>query len=230
MASNEFYVTLGQKLRARRRAKHITLKEMAKKLHKSAATVSKYEKGEIFISIDILVDICKLLNVDIASLLPDTCSGKNQNEIERYRKYFSERLYLYWFNGEKNQIQTAVLENRNLSFRSTMYYDVADVSNYYEANFIYEGKIVYSDTNTFFSFTCTEPPFDILTIRIPSLNRNSKVRIGLLSTISCFYQSIAMKVVVSEAPLTENEELLSSLRISPEELKNIKRTNFFLVW
>lgn len=230
MSLNDFYITLGQKLRARRRAKHITLNEMAKELNKSAATISKYEKGEICISIDVLIDICKVLNIDVASLLPDTCAGENQNEIARYQKYFSDRLYLYWFNGEKNRIQAAVLENRNLSFRSTMYYDVADVTNYYDANFIYEGKVIYSDTSTFFILTCTEPPFDTLTIRLPSLNRNSKIRIGLLSTISYFYQSIAMKVIISETPLAENEELMSSLRISAEEIKNIKRTNFFLLW
>lgn len=227
MSSNEFYTTLGKKLRIRRRAKHITLNEMAKELNKSVATVSKYEKGEIFISIDVLIDICKILNIDVTSLLPDTCIAEKQSDIARYQKYFSERLYLYWFNGEKNRLQKAVFENRNLSFRTTMYYDVEDVTDYYNANYIYEGEIVYSDTGTVFILACTEPPFDTLTVRLPSLGRNNKTKVGLLSTISYFYQSIAMKVVASETPLAENEELINELRISQEELRNIKRTNFF---
>ena len=229
MSVNEFYFMLGQKLRARRHAKHITLNEMAKILNKSIATISKYEKGEIYISIDVLIDICKVLNIDVTSLLPDTCFGENQNDITRYQKYFSDRLYLYWYNGERNKIQTAVLENRNLSFSSTMYYDVLDVTNYYEANFIYEGEITYSDTSIVFVLICTDPPFDTLTIRLPALTRHNKVKIGLLSTISYYYQSIAMKVVASETPLPQNEELINSLLLSPEELKNIKRTNFFFV-
>lgn len=227
MAINEFYTTLGKKLRTRRHAKHITLNEMAKELNKSVATVSKYEKGEICIGIDVLIDICKILNIDVASLLPDTCIMENPNEITRYQKYFSDHLYLYWFNGEKNRLQKAVFENRSLSFRTTMYYDVADVTDYYDANYIYEGKIVYSDTCTVFILTCTEPPFDTLTVRLPSLGRTNKIKVGLLSTISYFYQSIAMKVLASETPLAENEELMNELRISQEELKNIKRTNFF---
>lgn len=229
MPSNDFYVSLGQKLRARRRVKHMTLKEMADTLNKSVATLSKYEKGEILISIDVLIDICKTLDIDIASLLPDTCSVMNQKEIDRYQKYFSERLYLYWFNGEKNKIQKAVVENRSLSFRSTMYYDVPDINNYYEASFIYEGKVIYSDTSTVYTFTCTTPPFDILSIRIPFLKAYNTVKIGLLSTISYFYQSIAMKVAMSETPLKEDDNLLALLHISPEDIKNIKRTNFFLV-
>ena len=36
MNSGSFYVTLGQKLRARRRSKHLTLSDLAEKLNKSA--------------------------------------------------------------------------------------------------------------------------------------------------------------------------------------------------
>ena len=56
----------------RRRTKHMTLSDLSKKLNKSVATISKYEKGEVLISIDTLVDICQILNIDIASLLPIT--------------------------------------------------------------------------------------------------------------------------------------------------------------
>ena len=74
---------------------------------------------------------------------------------------------------------------------------------------------------------CTEPPFDTLTLRLSSLNRHSSYKVGLLSTISYFYQNIAMKVIVSDAPLPEDEELISTLRLTAEDLKNINRTNFF---
>ena len=210
MDSCDFYTTLGKKLRARRRTKHMTLSDLSKKLNKSVATISKYEKGEVLISIDTLVDICQILNIDIASLLPITSTDKSAAEIARYQNYFSDKLYLYWFNGEKNCLQKAVLENKNLSLTATMYYDVDDISNYYEANYIYEGDITYSDTCTVFILVNTKPPFDIL-----------------ISTITYFYQSIAMKVIASENPLPLNDELKNALHISSDELKNIKRTNFF---
>ncbi|MBM6737275.1 helix-turn-helix transcriptional regulator [Faecalicatena fissicatena] len=227
MNSGSFYTTLGQKLRARRRAKHLTLNDLAEKLNKSTATISKYEKGEIFISIDTLVDICRILNIEISSLLPDTCVTEDSNDLTRYQKYFSEQLYLYWFNGEKNKLQKAVLINQKMSFKSTMYYDVADTANYYDANYVYDGRVSYTDSCIDFILSCTEPPFDTLTLRVSSLNRHTSYKIGLLTTISYFYQNIAMKVIVSETPLPEDEALISSLRLTPEELKNIKRTNFF---
>ena len=213
MDSCDFYTTLGKKLRARRRTKHMTLSDLSKKLNKSVATISKYEKGEVLIS--------------IASLLPITSTDKSAAEIARYQNYFSDKLYLYWFNGEKNCLQKAVLENKNLSLTATMYYDVDDISNYYEANYIYEGDITYSDTCTVFILVNTKPPFDILTLRLPSIGINSMHVVGLISTITYFYQSIAMKVIASENPLPLNDELKNALHISSDELKNIKRTNFF---
>lgn len=84
MDSCDFYTTLGKKLRARRRTKHMTLSDLSKKLNKSVATISKYEKGEVLISIDTLVDICQILNIDIASLLPITSTDKSAAEIARY--------------------------------------------------------------------------------------------------------------------------------------------------
>lgn len=230
MAPNDFYRQLGKKLRARRQAKHIALNELAKALNKSVATVSKYESGDICIGIDVLVDICTFLDIDIASLLPETSSGKTKNELFRYQNSVFERLYIYWYNGEKNRLQKAVLENQNKSLTSVMYYDVKSVNDYHTAPFIYEGQITCRDTDTAYIFFCTETPFDMLTIRLSSLNRNGTSKVGLLTTISYFYQDIAMKVIASEIPLAENEGLISSLRISKEELKNIKRTNFFMIW
>jgi transcriptional regulator with XRE-family HTH domain len=229
MSSNNLYLTIGQKLRAKRHMKHITLTEMAQKINKSVATISKYEKGELSIGVDVLVDMCTILNIDIASLLPVTCSEENLNTTSRSQKFFSDRLYIYWFNGEKHKIQRAVLECQSLSSSPTLYFDIADINNYYEANYVYKGSIVFDDASTFFSFTYTEPPFDKLTFRLPTMKHNHSVRIGLLSTISHFYQSIAMKIVASETPLPENEELMLMLRISSEEMKDIKRTNYFIV-
>lgn len=229
MNSGSFYITLGQKLRARRRAKHMTLNDLAQKLNKSTATISKYEKGEILLSIDTLVDICRILNIDVSSLLPDTCITEGSDEVTRYQKHFFECLYVYWFNSEKNKLQKAVLINQKTSFKTTMYYDVADTDDYYNANYVYEGNVSYTDSCIDFILSCTEPPFDTLTLRLSSLNPHSAYKVGLLTTISYFYQNIAMKVIVSETPLSEDEQLISSLRLTPEELKNTKRTNFFYV-
>ena len=94
MDSCDFYTTLGKKLRARRRTKHMTLSDLSKKLNKSVATISKYEKGEVLISIDTLVDICQILNIDIASLLPITSTDKSAAEIAMLALLFGGTLFI----------------------------------------------------------------------------------------------------------------------------------------
>ena len=137
--------------------------------------------------------------------------------------YFSETEKLHKVRKFKDFYIFFLCSNTAVS----TYYDVDDISNYYEANYIYEGDITYSDTCTVFILVNTKPPFDILTLRLPSIGINSMHVVGLISTITYFYQSIAMKVIASENPLPLNDELKNALHISSDELKNIKRTNFF---
>ena len=58
-----FYRTLGQKIKACRKAKGITLTELADTIHRSPASLSKYESGNVNIALDALVEICTALNV-----------------------------------------------------------------------------------------------------------------------------------------------------------------------
>ena len=68
-STNSFYETLGLKLRACRKAKNVTLAELAENLNKSLSTVSKYEKGEIAIDVEVLADYCAYLDLDMADIV-----------------------------------------------------------------------------------------------------------------------------------------------------------------
>jgi len=230
MNGASIYEDIGKKIRARRRSLNMTIGELAEELNKSIPTISKYESGTVQIGLDVLLDICRILRMDIFALLPDTYNEKGDPDVERYQKYFTEKLYVYWYNGEKDQIQLCVAENNNLSMRATLYYDAENADDYFSCNYIYSGEIFYSDTSTVWVFRNQDPPFDTLTLRLPSLSRKGKPRIGLISCISYFYQSIAMKAIASEAPINDTEKLKEALQLSQAELKNIKRTNFLVIW
>ncbi len=47
----------------------------------SIATISKYEKGEIAVALETLIDWCRYLNVVISSLLPGTCKENTDISI-----------------------------------------------------------------------------------------------------------------------------------------------------
>lgn len=224
-----FYETLGLKLRTYRKSKHLTLKDLAKALNKSLATVAKYEKGEISVDLEILMDWCRYLNVDIAALLPGTIAAKDDFHMARYEKHFMNRLYLYWYKKEEKKIHTHVIENDNLSMQSTFYFDVRDQENFYESDFLYTGHVTYTDSSTNFVYYNTAPPFDLLTFCMPFLTKDQYYKIGLVSTITFFYQPIAVKTLASTVPITDMDFLISKLLLTVQETKEIKRTNCFIV-
>lgn len=103
MDSNNLYVDLGKKIRARRKVKHMTLNEMASALNKSVATISKYESGDIAIGVDVLIDICRVLNIDITTLLPEQ-RMTIMMRITRDTKNLSVVLYTYTGTIKKRNV------------------------------------------------------------------------------------------------------------------------------
>lgn len=229
MDTNELYLFIGRTIRTIRKAKHITLSDMARDLNKSVSTLSKYENGQLFMGIDDLLEICRFLSINISSLLPGTETETNAADIQRYSKYFISRLYLYYYSGQKNRVQSSVILNDNTNFHSLMYFNVKSISDFYNCSYVYDGSVEYSDSNMVYVMKNVAQPFDSVMIRIPTLAPANKDRVGLMSTISSYYQSLALKVLVTESPVRDLNRLIPKLKITKEELREISRENFFIV-
>lgn len=229
MDTNELYLFIGRTIRTIRKAKHITLSDMARDLNKSVSTLSKYENGQLFMGIDDLLEICRFLSINISSLLPGTETETNAADIQRYSKYFISRLYLYYYSGQKNRVQSSVILNDNTNFHSLMYFNVKSISDFYNCSYVYDGSVEYSDSNMVYVMKNVAQPFDSVMIRIPTLAPANKDRVGLMSTISSYYQSLALKVLVTESPVRDLNRLIPKLKITKDELREISRENFFIV-
>lgn len=224
-----FYRTLGQKIKACRKAKGITLTELADTIHRSPASLSKYESGDVNIAIDALVEICTALNVDIAEFLPATYSDPDNVDVLKYKKHFVDQLYIYWYSGDTKKVKSALIENSHPSMKSVLYFDTDVKHLEYQSDFIYHGEVTYSDTCIMFYYTNEEPPFDKIFIRMPLLFHKDHPQMGIMSCISLFYQGVTAKIMVSKKPLTFTPELTKELFISPEEIKELKRSNMLII-
>ena len=234
-STNSFYETLGLKLRACRKAKNVTLAELAENLNKSLSTVSKYEKGEIAIDVEVLADYCAYLDLDMAYILPVTKKTAQNTKMERYQEHSIDQLYVYFYKPEGNLLRTCVIENNNATLKAVMYYDVHDLSDIYDCSFIYFGKVVYTDTNIYFVGQNAAPPYDILTLSIPNMSSpNSSTgkgyRPGLMNTLTFYYQMVSIKCIVSREPITDKKLLLDKLLLTPEEIKWVKNSNVFNIF
>lgn len=225
----DYYRDLGRKLKACRKAKGMTLSELSSQIHRSIATLSKYENGDVAFSIDALVDICTVLNIDIAELLPETCRNLNDVSVLKYEKFFIDRLYVYWYNGELKKIRRAVIRNSNLSRKSSIYLLSDDAADTHHVDFTYHGEVAYSDTSITFYYTNQEPPFDKIFIRMPLLFPKDHYQTGIMSAITYYYQGVTTKIMASKKPIPMNDELKEDLMINAEEIKEIRRSNMLII-
>lgn len=85
-------MTVGQKIKKIRRSKEISQKQLALQINKSESTFKKYENGEVAITVDVLMDIAEVLEVNPSILL-------NVDEVniidlikEKYGLYVADEL------------------------------------------------------------------------------------------------------------------------------------------
>lgn len=113
--------------------------------------------------------------------------------------------------------------------KSVLYFDTDVKHMEYQSDYIYHGEVTYSDTCIMFYYTNEEPPFDKIFIRMPLLFMRNHPQMGIMSCISMYYQGVTAKIMVSKNPLIFTPELTKELFISPEEIKELKRSNMLIV-
>lgn len=223
------YEDLGGKLRAIRKSKHITLGDVAEVLNKSVSTIAKYETGEISIDLESFIMLCELYKVDSSNLLSYTEFKSAEEQHNRYGSQMMERAYLYYYRAYDKWIHKCVLENDNTTFKSILYFGVKSEDDPYKCEYVYEGNVHYTDSHTYYVYYNIAKPFDMITLNLSALGHGSEYKTGLLSSITVYYQNMAGKVLVSSKPLKDEQFLKDHLVIQKETIKEIKRTNFFIV-
>lgn len=225
---------VGSRIRLYRKAKKMTLLTLSQKIHKSKATLSKYETGDITVDVETLFDIAQVLGIKVQQLIdyaPTEALSFPQNE--NIGGFFPQRLiYVYFFDGRVGKIIKNVLEIDRESARGAaiFYNDVASFDEYDKCRNLYFGSVEYFDTVTNFSFDNQSNRMEhVILYAVNPFDRGDQV-LGLLSGISRYPMlPISIKCILSPSVLEENDELLEKLVISKKDIKLIKNLNMFAV-
>ncbi|MBQ5782156.1 MAG: helix-turn-helix transcriptional regulator, partial [Oscillospiraceae bacterium] len=157
---NEINVHIGSRIRNFRRMKKLTLQQLADLIHKSRATVSKYETGEIALDIETLYDISNALDVElnritdykpVKNVAPPVTDYSGRNPF-----FQADRLYFYFYDGRYHRLKDGVIDvHRNMDENgcfdaSLSIHSVSPSGRVSEV--YYSGKVLYSDTLIRFSF------------------------------------------------------------------------------
>ena len=229
----------GDRIRSFRKARGLTLQQLADRIHKSRATVSKYETGEITLDIGTLFDIAQALDVEMSQLTdyrparPQTAAvpADNRGQSPFFR---AERLYFYFYDGRYNRLKDGVInihredadeEGCRATFSISAVTPTGRSSEIY-----YSGRVVYSDMLIRFSFvnqynTLEE---DLLYIFNPLEKRDFTE--GLLCGISSAdLMPCAFKCLVTLTPQEPSDELKNHLLFTPKELRRWQKLNMLVV-
>lgn len=230
---------VGNRIKIYRKAAHLTIQELADKIHKSRSSVSKYENGEIILDVPTLFEISKALSVpmnrftdimqesEVAPISVTSLSGKSPF-------FKAKELHFYFYDGRYKRLKFGLIE----------ILDKTDEPGKYSASFtlssstptgqssevFYTGNVVYSDILIRFSFVNQYNALekDLLYIFNPLDLRDSTY--GLLCGISSSdFMPCAFKCLVSLNPKEPTKEMLDELLFTKNELDRWKRINMLVV-
>ena len=236
---NEINIYIGGQIRKYRKANGMTLQQLADVIHKSRATVCKYENGEISIDIATLYEISQALQVSFGQLtsyqptLPPS-PPPTVGTLQRSPFFQAKRLYFYFYDGRYNRLKDGIINIYDKSENGTTYdatFSLCSVSgNGRSGEAYYTGTVLYSDMLIRFSFVNTLNPLeeDLLYIFNPLERRDYTD--GLLCGISSAdFMPCAFRCLVTLTPQPLDENLRKKLLFSSKEIQRWAKLNMLTV-
>lgn len=233
---SDITLEIGKHIRGMRKKRNMTLEELAVRVHKSKATISKYEKGEISVDIETLYEIADALHIHVEQLL--YCRPADGALIHSgYTPAFFSGLvqfYGYLFDGRDNHIIRCVFDvlseaNPN-QFKIMMYMNYYEFEHYQRCETTYYGYMEHYDTLSDINLTNQDSPIEKASCKILAAYLDSPTKWGLWTGVSSRpIMPIATKMLISKARIIEDAGLVSRLKISREDIKRLKLYNMLPV-
>lgn len=229
---------IGSRIRMYRKVQNLTVQDLANRIHKSKASVSKYETGDVVLDVETLHDISQALHVSIHQLTDFQQTPAVPAPVKAVTGkspfYEARRLYFYFYDGRYRRLKDGIIDisetpgepgdmNATLSI-STITPNGRSSESYYS------GSVVYSDMLIRFSFVnqLNALEEDLLYIFNPLELRDYTE--GLLCGISSAdFKPCAFKCIVTLTPQTMDDSFRKQLMITPRDLSRWKKVNMMLI-
>lgn len=229
-------IEIGNKIRQFRQSRKMTLDELAIIIHKSRATLSKYERGEISIDIDTLYELADALHVRTEQLLYTPVSEKHPQQREIVPAFFQDvdRFYCYYFDGRIGKLVRSAFDVFSRidvnQYKIAMYMNFKDLAHYQQAENTYWGYMEHFDALTLIELTNQSNPMEKASLQILASFLDADSKWGLWNGVSSRpLMPVATKMLFTKRPLTEDAALVRELKISRDDIHRMKYYNMFSV-
>lgn len=218
---------LGKKIRLYRKANGMSLEELAAKVYKSKASISKYELGQTAIDIVTLSDIALALGVMPFQLLETDTQQYTPSPSVNHPFGKTNQLYLYHMVNKK--LYSSLLcfgpQDQSGQMNVTLYYQVDNPENVERCNTIYHGHMYNHDIVISFFLRNYHNAVENILLNVSIPTNNTSIMTGMICGLDDTLAPTARKVILSQKPIKEGPELYQAVSLTAENIKTAKKTN-----
>lgn len=221
-------INIGEILRKYRKIKHFSLDYVGQKIYKTKATVSKYEKGEILPDLFTLLQLCNVLEINLSSIIPNIKPLYKDINFP----FKTNKLYMYYIT-EKKLIESIIEFNisKNTDISVSFYNGTKSDNSSYA--YYYEGSLDFSDNFIYINLkNISSKRLNVERVQIIinfTLSNNTDFFNCFITGLTPTFQPIVKRGIVSTKHLSNKELYINKLKISKEELQNIKSNNAWIL-
>lgn len=231
--NNNLLIYIGKKIKLYRKLKGMNAEKLAESIHKSKATVSKYESGKIAMNINDLADISKVLDVELKYLLD--YKRDQPHNLSSGLMHFSYLEYLYMYKISDKKIQTSIVHmlpsNDTKIKDAVLYYNMKDGKNIETCSCVYHGVMKNHENMLTFVLNNYYNNSEIIMINVGIPMRRAEYWTGMMQGVS--YETlrpINFKIIITQNPWNKSiDELKYNLKISKEVIKDMKEKNIVTI-
>ena len=220
---------IGSRIRHYRKARGLTIDDLANRIHKSKGSVSKYESGQISVDVATLFEIAQALMVDPIQLLTYPLAA-GPKPHQNFRNPFGITDVLYMYHMKTGKIYKSVIrlwrDRIDGETRATLYYVVEDFDNTEKCECIYEGKMHTYNTVLCYTLQNYLNPAENLLLNFTIPMKRFSALTGLACGLGAdTLTPTCILVAISAKPILSVEKLREMLSIPPDSIKNLKKHN-----
>lgn len=223
--------TLGNNLKYYRKLRDFTLGELGQIIHKSRATISKYEKCEIIPDILTILEICNALNINLSQLLPISVQTSNSYIINPFQ---SDKLYLYYYTENKLILSILELQIEENSILTKFYNGVKNPNHYKtDSCYYYEGILQSDKIIGYINLSNPSSQTSLLEKLQISFNipwsKNFQITNFFILGLTPNSLPVIKKGIMSTSPIKNLTAYKNDLRITKSDISNLQKDNCWIL-
>ena len=235
-ALGSFSNFVGHRIKKYRKSRGYTIEQFSAMINKSKATLSKYENGAITIDVETLYEISRVLDIDLKYFVDYQPPSFHDEPALHKNAYFRNSLaYMYYYDGRVRQMLRSLLRFSTgldgTSIEVTLYLGVSSFDEPDRCQHLFTGEMKSYDTITHMVLNNQINEAEKMYICMLNPMQNRAPAIGLLSGIGStpFFAPIALKAVISNEPLEENDRLLSTVKLDKDDYHLLRYYNMMVI-